>query len=216
MVGKKPKVSSGPKIPQAPKPKSKGKKPAPPKFSVNPDVDKLDVFRVIMHSDAGEESSHSSAEVFNLFLTYLSRSELKEVDKKIRGQSKRLMKKLGNKASIVEEGYAEFKKTLNEYLEHSIQEELLLLERVEEKLEDLKIERVDWTEKNKISRLVVSGRTYSLDRFIRTFLKEELKHVETRLDEGKIIRKYKRQRPKRLIQEALEEALSQEPGFQDS
>lgn len=191
--------------PKIPKPKPKGKKKTP-KFKASK-VNAFDVFKSVLDSDAGGESSRQSAySVLKSYLSLLSGPQLKRIDRKIKRLHKELLKESKEKEKV-QEAYGHFRDFLERHYEEAIQYQFTLYEEIAKKLKSLKVEKCIRTSKGKISFLIAQGKRYSTNTFILHFFEQELEKTREMIRTGKLIKEHEQHSARWFIAKAIEKAL---------
>jgi len=194
-------------FPKAPKPKSKGKKHAPPPLKGMPDVDVLDIFQSMLETDAGSDPSHQNpGNFYASYLSQMSKPQIRRLDRKIhRMYNKKLQHSSDNKRT--KKTYHQFRDAINEHIEKARSHEIALQERITKTLKQLKIEEVEVNKAGKITHLQLNKKRYSIIRFINTFLSAIHKNTHEMIASGKLVRESRRHSARWFLIKAIEDAL---------
>lgn len=196
-----------PPLPQHPKPKSKGQKPATPKLKVGPSVDPLDVFETAMNADAGAGSSSSSAETFDRFISYMSRSQLDQVDK--------LVQQVQTKVLSSEEEEHNRERTCKrisdataQRRERSVTAEANIRQRVQARLDQLEISEVRFSKSMRLQSLEIANKRISVQKLVRSCLHHELLAIEAAIADGSLLIERKGQTALSIMRRMIEQHLT--------
>jgi len=188
-----------------PKPKSKGKKPKPPKLKTRAEMETLDVFKTVFSADAGAESSDPE-EAFEKYIDLLSRPQLTRVERRIR--------RIKNKVLDTEEERQrrdflceKMSSAIHSRMETSAEQETLLKVSIKEKLDNLSIVDLERTRSGSLKAVRVDGQWLSIRALIQRELSEELARAQKLLEEGILVRYHRRYGAAAFIKRCISEYL---------
>jgi len=191
-----------PPIDPHPKPKSKGKKPAPPKIKTSPTVDPLDVFKVALDADAGSESSGNARQAFNAMLHALNKPQLGRLEKLVQRVRKNALKDKKRQATC-----DKVSKAIGKRHDLSAETEVALQLEVQKKLKKLSISSIERTPSGKVKQVRLKKKLMTLPALIKEQFRKELEAVEKGLKKGTLIRHRYRQRAENFLERILRSAI---------
>ncbi|MEX1013275.1 MAG: hypothetical protein WD595_03085 [Waddliaceae bacterium] len=202
-------IDNIPPFGRAPMPKSKGKKPKPPKKKLPEKIKPLDVFKVARDADAGSDSG-GSKEAFNHLMRTLSKSQLGRVEGLVQEIQSRTFDDMDEKSRSLA-ACKRISDAINERSQKSAVIEASINLQIKEKLDAMQLIDFEKSPSGRVKRVYFKSRWVTIPTLVKRFFQAERRVVRQAMAQGILLREVRRQRARAYVEDEIRSYLRKIP-----